>query len=73
VAHEVVDCGEGFALLGFELGGKHVQLFDSGSQTRRFEDREMLLLGGDSNRYVLYDCRNDATVRVPTADVVVVQ
>ena len=66
-------CREGISFVGFELGGRHVQLLDGASMTDRFPDRELLLLGGDSSKYVLYDCRNLATLRVPTSGYVVVQ
>jgi hypothetical protein len=73
VAAMVRECSEGVPLMGFNLGGEAVELFDITGQTEQLGDRDLILLGGDSNRYVLYDCRNQATLRIPTSGVLVIQ
>ncbi|MNG39155.1 hypothetical protein D3C84_1271010 [compost metagenome] len=51
--------------------GTTVKLLDSKTLDPRFPERTLLLLGGDSNRYVLFDCTDDTTLRLPTSDYVV--
>jgi uncharacterized membrane protein YccC len=58
-------------VLGFDAG-RAVQLLDADTSVPQFPDRELLLLGGDSSKYVLYDCRSGSALRVPTSNYVVV-
>lgn len=71
-ADRVSHCEQGIAIPGFKLDGESVRLLDSASLAPTFENRELLLLGGDSSRYVLYDCMQHDTLRVPTSSYVVV-
>lgn len=57
---------------GFALVGHPVQLLDARTLAPQFPDRKLMFLGGDATRYVLFDCRNGGTVRVPASGVAVV-
>ncbi len=72
-ANSVLNCHAADQLPGFEYGGKPVQLLDSKTKEVQFPDRALLLLGGDSSRYVLFDCKDDTTLRVPASNYIVIQ
>lgn len=65
-------CEDGQSFPGFQFAGPHVQLFDAEAKTEAYTDRHLFLLGGDSSRYVLYDCRNQALLRVPNSNYIVI-
>lgn len=65
-------CEDGQSFPGFQFAGPHVQLFNPATNTEAHADRHLFLVGGDSSRYVLYDCRNHTLLRVPNSNYVVV-
>lgn len=76
LAHDQADrlkrCEDGQSFPGFRFFGPHVQLFKTEVNSEAYTDRYLFLLGGDSSRYVLYDCRNQTLLRVPNATYMVV-
>ncbi|WP_454698239.1 hypothetical protein [Arthrobacter humicola] len=65
-------CEDGQSFPGFQFAGPHVQLFNAETNTEAHADRHLFLVGGDSSRYILYDCRNQTLLRVPNSNYVVV-
>lgn len=47
------------------FGGQSVEIFDKETHEERFPSRNLLLLGSDASKYVLFDCGDDATIRIP--------
>lgn len=70
-ADQVKNCEPAHQILGLRYGGQRVQILDSKDFQPMFPDRELLLLGGDSSRYVLFDCRTDTTIRMATGETIV--
>ncbi|WP_457971619.1 hypothetical protein [Arthrobacter sp. D1-17] len=68
----VRDCGTADRIPGMSYSGTKVELLDSTKLAPQFPERNLLLLGGDSNRYVLFDCTDDTTLRLPTSIYVVI-
>lgn len=64
-------CREIVIPYGFDPG-RPVELVDATTSVPRFPERELLLLGGDSSKYVLFDCKSDSALRVPTSNYVVI-
>ncbi|MGM9474250.1 hypothetical protein ACS5PJ_19860 [Pseudarthrobacter sp. YS3] len=71
-ARIVKDCGTADSIAGMSYGGTKVELLDSTTLNPRFEERSLLLLGGDSSKYVLFDCTDDTTLRLPASNYVVI-
>lgn len=70
-ADRVMRCEPAHQILGLRYGGQKVQLLNNTDHKPTFPDRDLLLLGGDSSRYVLFDCSSDTTIHMPAGDVVV--
>lgn len=70
-ADRVMRCEPAHQILGLRYGGQKVQILSSTDHKPAFPDRDLLLLGGDSSRYVLFDCRSSTTIRMPAGDAVV--
>lgn len=64
-------CRSAVPLPAFD-SGQSVQLLSADTMAPAFIDRELLLLGGESSRYVLFDCRGNATLRLPASNYVVI-
>ncbi|MGN7149276.1 hypothetical protein ACTHQ6_09825 [Arthrobacter sp. SAFR-179] len=71
-ALSVKDCQTPDTVPGMNYSGTKVELLDSTTLSPRFPERNLLLLGGDSNRYVLFDCTDDTTLRLPTSSYVAI-
>jgi hypothetical protein len=73
-AAAVRDCGLGIWVPGLQVGAQHVELFKPSSPVpeEQYAEEDLMLLGGDTNRYILYDCSQKAILRVPTSDHIVV-
>lgn len=74
-AHEartVRDCGTADSVAGMSYAGTAVDLLDSTTLSPRLPERRLLLLGGDSTRYVLFDCTDNTTLRLPTSNFVII-
>ncbi|MET4143821.1 hypothetical protein [Arthrobacter sp. UYCo732] len=71
-ADRLKHCEDGQSFPGFRFAGPHVQLFKTETNTEAYADRKLLLLGGDSSRYVLYDCNKKTILRVPNSSYIVI-
>ncbi|WP_159619409.1 hypothetical protein [Arthrobacter zhaoguopingii] len=71
-ADRVVGCMQVTKIPGFAYGGQAVALLSSDNLRPQFADRSLYLLGQSSGTYILFDCKNDQTLRLPASDYAVV-